>query len=205
MPSVPERATIRPRRSTTCTSRPPPSSDPRSVTRSGLDAASRATSAARARSEESSELSSWRESSAGTASASSTTAATIATAAARITRARRPRGLTPGAPSRGVEPEADAAHGVDQRRVPELAPQVGDVAVDDVCARLDVAPHLLERELARDDAARVAQHQLQQLGLAAGEVDPAPAAADGAGLGVEHEVGERELLARRMVAAHQRA
>src|SRR5262249_10140407 len=99
-----------------------------------------------------------------------------------------------------VEPEPDAAHGVDQRRLAELAAQIGDVAVDGVERRLALAaPHLLERSLARDDDARVAQQQLQQLGLAAGQLELLPAAAGDAGVEVEREVCERELLGRRRV------
>ena len=195
----PERATIRPRRSTTCTnSAPPPSrpsSAPGAVSRSGVEAASRATSAARARSVSSSEpLSSCAEQRRDRDRRAARPRATIAAAAASATRARRPTLRTAHV---AVEPEADAAHGVDQRRVAELAAQVGDVAVDDVRRRLALAaPHLLERELAGDDAARVAQQQREQLGLAAGELEVAAAAAGGAGLGVEREVGERELLVR---------
>ena len=83
---------------------------------------------------------------------------------------------------------------MDQRRVAELAAQVGDVAVDDVHRHLALAaPDLLERELAGDDAAGVAQQQREQLGLAAGQLEIAPAALRRAGVDVEREVGEREL------------
>ena len=54
---------------------------------------------------------------------------------------RRAGGDAPGGWPPHLEPEADAAHGVDQRRLAELAPQVGDVAVDDVGARLASPPH----------------------------------------------------------------
>ena len=61
-------------------------------------------------------------------------------------RRRRPRARSQPPPRRPtrirsesrliVEHEADAAHGVDQRRLAELAPQVGDVAVDRRSSRL---------------------------------------------------------------------
>src|SRR4051812_6250776 len=147
----------------------------------------------------SSVLRSSRSRSLGTAMTSSATASTIDAAAAAATRRRSVTSLA-------IEPEADAAHGVDQRRLAELAAQVGDVAVDRVHRHLALAaPHLLERELAGDDAAGVAHEQREQLGLAARQLEVPARAARRAGVEVERDVGERELLAaRRRVAAQQR-
>ena len=57
-----------------------------------------------------------------------------------------------------AEDEPDAAHGLDQRRLAELAPQVRDVPVDDVRVRVAVpdlarAPARASRRAARDAAA----------------------------------------------------
>ena len=62
---------------------------------------------------------------------------------------------------------------------PSLRAQPRDVAVDHVGHRR-LLPDLLDRALARDDAARVAQQQLEQRALARGELDRAPAARGGA-------------------------
>ena len=51
----------------------------------------------------------------------------------------------------------------------------------------------------------MAQQQLEQLGLAARELEVAVAAARRAGLGLEGQVGEGQPLLRRAVAAQQRA
>ncbi len=116
------------------------------------------------------------------------------------------RGPGVGRAAPPVEHEADAAHRADQRRVTELSAQVGDVAVDDVRLRLQLAaPDLLQRLLARDDRARVAQQQLQQRALARGRLEVAAGAVALAAGEVERHVGEGEQLRHRAAAPQQRA
>src|SRR3712207_5919816 len=103
-----------------------------------------------------------------------------------------------------------SADGVQQARLAaglELAPQVGDEDLDGVRLREGViAPDLVEQALTRDDDALVAHEVLEQLELALGELDVAPAAPDLVRVGVELEVShdERGRPAGR-AAAQQRA
>ena len=128
-----------------------------------------------------------------------TSARRTATDAARIERPPSERGIIP-------EHEADAANRVDQRRLPELAAEVGDVPVDDVQARRRrPAPHELDRLRAADDLTRVAQEQLEQVGLAPAQRELDAAAPRRPRLDLEHEVAEREHLRRRRSASEQRA
>src|SRR5439155_14197525 len=71
-----------------------------------------------------------------------------------------------GATTGSSEHETGAAHGLDQRRVAELRPQIRDIAIDDVQARRgSPAPDALQRELARDDPTAIAEQQLEQIRL----------------------------------------
>src|SRR4029450_6669587 len=85
-----------------------------------------------------------------------------------------------------------ATDGVQQPRLAaglELAAQVRDEDLDRVRRRERVvAPDLLEQALAGHDDALVAHEVLEQLELAAGEVDVAPAASDLVRVGVERKV-----------------
>src|SRR6185503_7643050 len=162
----------------------------------------RATSTARARRLRSSVSWSWLSSRVSVATPNSTTASRIATAEASAT---RQRSETRDTSASLLEHEPDPAHGPDQGRVAELAAQVGHVAVDGVGAGLGLAaPHLLERALARDHRARVAQQQAEQLGLAPGQAEVAPAAGGVPALGVEGDIGEGQRLGH-VAAPQQRA
>jgi hypothetical protein len=85
---------------------------------------------------------------------------------------------------------------VDQPRLPAglgLSPQVADVDVERVRREAEVvAPDPLEDQGAGQHLARVAQEQLQQRELGAGQVDPLAAARHLASAGVELEVGEAQ-------------
>ena len=87
--------------------------------------------------------------------------------------------------------EPGATQGPDQRRLAELAPQPGHVAVDDVGLG-GPAPDLVDRALARDRPPGLAQQQLEQRRLAAGELDRPPGAGGGPRGHVEHQVGVGE-------------
>ena len=86
---------------------------------------------------------------------------------------------------------------------PELAPQAGDVAVDDVGLGRAV-PDLLDRTLARDRPARLAQQQLEQRRLAAGQLDRSARRAWPCALRGRGEIGVGEQRPRRRAAAGQR-
>src|SRR5919206_1010560 len=87
---------------------------------------------------------------------------------------------------------ARAADRMEESRLPtsfELPSQVGDEDLDRVRDRERViAPDLVEQLLPRDHQPLVAHEVLEQLELALGQVDPAVAARDLVGVGVEHEV-----------------
>src|SRR3954471_444702 len=90
------------------------------------------------------------------------------------------------------EHEADAADGVDDARLAALlglAAQVADVDVERVRRERDVeAPYALVDHVAREDLLGVAQEQLEQAVLGAGELECAAAARGAERLQVEHEV-----------------
>ena len=94
-----------------------------------------------------------------------------------VSRPRRPRMRS------GPQDEADAAHGVQDPRLAvglELAAQVADEDVGHVRAGIEgVAPDLLVQAAAVEDLAGVAQEELEQLELAAGQAELAPAAPRG--------------------------
>jgi len=86
------------------------------------------------------------------------------------------------------------------------AAQVADVDGQGVGGGAEVvAPDALEDRPALEHLARVAQEQLEQEELGLGQVDRPVAAADVARHGVEHEVGEAELLVGRLDPSQQRA
>src|SRR3712207_2745426 len=95
-----------------------------------------------------------------------------------------------------AEDVARAADRMEESRLPtgfQLSSQVGDEDLDRVGDREGVvAPHLIEQLLAADDQALVAHEVLEQLELALGELDPAVAARDLVGVGVEHQVAHAE-------------
>src|SRR5262249_50540743 len=102
------------------------------------------------------------------------------------------------------EDVADAAHGLDQPRLTELAAQVADVDLERVGARAEVvAPHVLEDLRAREHLARMLHEQLEQEELGAGELDRALAAGDRVAGRVELQVGVAEHLAHGSAAAAQ--
>src|SRR3954462_14234626 len=110
----------------------------------------------------------------------------------RRRRPKRPRRFAAPPIALRLEDVAGTAFGVEQARLVaglELAAQVGDEDVDRVRRRHRiVAPDLVEQALAGDDQALVAHQELEQLELAVGQLDLAPAAAPLAGVRVEHEV-----------------
>src|SRR3954470_16877398 len=93
----------------------------------------------------------------------------------------------------------DVARAADRMEEPRLATgfqlpsQVGNEDLDRVGDRERVvAPHLVEQLLARDDQALVAHEVLEQLELALGELDPALAAVDLVGVGVQGQVADAQ-------------
>ena len=141
-------------------------------------------------------------------------AATRITAIASASRARRLRnqGTREPMPSRlsvaraiasgaGREAVADRAQRVDRRRAAgqlELAPQVADVDLDDVRARVEVvAPHGAEDLLARERLVGMAQEVGEQVELARGQAQLDAVARDLAAEQVELDPGGRQ---RRRVA-----
>src|ERR1044072_4634798 len=96
---------------------------------------------------------------------------------------RRTRRLRTSPTLSGPQDEPDAAHGVQPARPAvrlELAPQVPDEDVDDVRPRVErVAPDLLVQLAAVDDLAGPAHEEVQQVELAARELEVAAGAARG--------------------------
>src|SRR3954470_11568384 len=93
----------------------------------------------------------------------------------------------------------DVACAADRMKEPGLAtgfqlpPEIGHENLDRVRDRERVvAPHLVEQLLARDDEALVAHEVLEQLELALGELDPALAAVDLVGVGVQGQVADAQ-------------
>src|SRR5260221_8213446 len=74
--------------------------------------------------------------------------------------------------SRGLEPVADAAHGVDAHRTVELLSNLGEVHVDRaLVAEPVVTPHAVEYLLATQREPRTLRQELQELEFPGGESD----------------------------------
>ena len=84
-----------------------------------------------------------------------------------------------------------------RRRIAQLAAQLRDAAVDRVQGRGRLtAPHAFKRKHAADHLSRVAEQQLEQLGLPCAQSDLALASTRSARLDLEDEVVEGEQLIR---------
>src|SRR4051794_8338100 len=125
-----------------------------------------------------------------TSRAASTPASTSTTATTTVIHSvRRPRRLRIAS---GLQHEADAAHGVQDARLPsglELAPQIAHEDVGDVGPGIErVAPDLLVHVASREYLAGPADEEREQLQLAPRELEVAPGARGTGGAGVDHEV-----------------
>src|SRR5262249_36229384 len=107
--------------------------------------------------------------------------------------------------SQGV---ADAAHGVNQPRLPAglgFPPEVADVDLERVRRRPQVVPpDAVEDHVPRQNLTGVAEEELEQQELGASELDQAISASHVARARVEGQVAERELALATVGPAQQR-
>ena len=108
-----------------------------------------------------------------------------------------------------IEHVADAAHRMDQlnrKTVVDLAAQVTDIHIDNVCQAVIVhVPNMLDDHGATQRTAGVAHHVLKDAEFLGREIDGLARAADAAAYSVENKIAHLQLLRRRLPAAKQHA